>query len=265
MNKLPVRNAFIMLNPIAGQASPATIHAALERYFTYPNWAYTVHEISAHEDVAELTRAACRQGADLVVAAGGDGTVVAVANGLVKCQIPLGILPLGTGNGFARGLNIPLKMDNALELLVGEPDIKQVDALQVSDRCYVLNVSVGLSPQIMRNTKPEQKRRLGVLAYIWTLFKRWGSFRVRGYKVTVDGKPRWIIGSEILISNGTVLDSLSSLVGPPETFADNQLRGVYRYSPYSSRLSAIDLECGASPAGSHPQAVSLGGQERSEH
>ena len=97
------QKAFIVYNPKAGDKDQAAqIRPTLEKYFTSPPWTLEVYETTGKEDVAAICRDACDQGATLVVSAGGDGTVVGVANGLVQRHIPLGIIPLGTGNLLAR-------------------------------------------------------------------------------------------------------------------------------------------------------------------
>ena len=119
-----------------------------------------LYETTGKEDVAEICRAACRRGASLVIAAGGDGTLVGVANGLVNSPVPLGIVPMGTGNYLARALQMPGSLDEALEVLAGDHVVHQVDALKVGDRCFFSNISVGISPEVVRNTKSRQQEDL---------------------------------------------------------------------------------------------------------
>jgi diacylglycerol kinase family enzyme len=168
----------------------------------------------------------------LVIAAGGDGTVCAAANGLIQSRVPLGILPLGTGNGLARVLGIPLNLDQALEVLSGEHVIIGADALRVGERHFFLNVSAGISPQMMSETKSEQKKRFGRLAYVWTMIKRSSIFQLRRYQLTIDDRIQWVNASEILISNTTLLDKPPHVFGPPETLNDGRLE-VYLVTAHS--------------------------------
>ncbi len=214
---------FLVLNPASGHSRRDEIMARLESTFTAPQWLLEVYEITGSDDVAAVTRAALQRGATLVVAAGGDGTVLNVANGLINSQVPLGILPLGTGNGLARGLNIPLDLDGALNLLTGEHSVMPIDTLKVNQTYYVLDVSAGISPQLMRDTKTELKKRFGRLAYLWTALRRTNLFRVRRYRLTIDGAFYSLLATEVLISNGTMLEAPTTTIGPPETFTDKQL------------------------------------------
>ena len=158
-----------------------------------------------------------------MIAAGGDGTLVGVGNGLVNSPVPLGILPLGTGNGLARALLIPLKLDEAMDLLASDHTIMEVDALQVGERHFFLNVSVGISPEVMNDTKSEDKKQLGRLAYVMALIKRSSIFRLRRYTLTLDGRPRSIRAAEVMVSNTTLLEKPPAVFGPPETLDDAEL------------------------------------------
>ena len=81
------QKVFVVFNPKAGKEDQADeVRAALAQHFTSPGWATEIYETTGKEDedVAAICRAACEKGADLVIAAGGDGTLVGVANGLVR-------------------------------------------------------------------------------------------------------------------------------------------------------------------------------------
>ncbi len=218
------QHVFIVLNPKAGNAGQAqTIHAAVAKHFPQPAWTTDIYETTGKEDVAQICREACANGSTLVIAAGGDGTVVGVANGLIKSSVPLGIVPLGTGNDLARILEIPLDLDAALALIATDPLVIDVDALKVGDQYYLSNVSAGISPHIMNETNSAQKQRFGLLAYVWTMIKRLNLFKRRRYRLTIDGHARVVNASEVLISNTTLLQSIAQVFGPPENLNDGQL------------------------------------------
>jgi diacylglycerol kinase (ATP) len=218
------QKVFVVLNPKAGKESRAPeVRAALAHHLDAVGWKTDILETTGTEDVAALCRAACKAGATLVIAAGGDGTVLGAANGLVKSAVPLGILPLGTGNFLARALDIPLKLEEALALIVGEHAIMDVDALGVGERCFFSNVSVGMSPEAVGETKAADKKIFGRLAYVLAMFRQARIFRLRRYMLKLDGKPRLVRAAEVLISNTTLMERPPSLFGPPETLGDGQL------------------------------------------
>jgi diacylglycerol kinase (ATP) len=218
------QRVFVVFNPTAGQEGQSDeIRAALARHFVAPRWTPEIHETTGEEDVTAICRGACARGASLVIAAGGDGTLVGVANGLVYSQVPLGIIPLGTGNNLARALRIPLTLNEAVELLVSDHAVMEVDALKVGERYFFSNVSVGISAKMANETKPANKKRFGRLAYVLAMIKRSSIFRLRRYTLTLDGQPRSILAAEVLISNTTMLVKPPFLFGPPETLNDGQL------------------------------------------
>jgi YegS/Rv2252/BmrU family lipid kinase len=214
------QNMYVVLNPIAGNSSAEEIRTALEETFGDKGWTLDIYETTGEENVAELTREACKKGAGLVVAAGGDGTVAGVVNGLVNSGIPLGILPVGTGNGLARALSVPLDLENALALLIEGHEIIELDALQVGDKYYILNVSAGISAHAMRDTPPEQKRRFGMAAYAWTIAGQALGFQPRQFNLNLDGHTVRVRASEILVSNGALLKEPPFPLGPREKFND---------------------------------------------
>ena len=218
--KQKTNQLYVVLNPIAGQSDAGLLKNTLEEAFAKEGWTLDVYETTGGEDVAELTRAAIERGAELVVAAGGDGTVAGVVNGLANSGVPLGILPVGTGNGLARALGIPLGVEDALALLVGGHEIVNMDAMQVGDKYYILNVSAGISARSMQETPPEQKRRFGMLAYAWTIAKQVMGFQPRSFSLELDGHQVQVQATEVLISNGAVLKEPPFPLGPRQKFND---------------------------------------------
>ena len=95
---------FAVLNPAAGQETQESVRDALARRLGASHIPYEVHETVEGDRLGDIVRARLRDGFDLVVAAGGDGTVSGVVDGLVGSSIPLCIIPTGTGNLIAREL-----------------------------------------------------------------------------------------------------------------------------------------------------------------
>lgn len=111
------------------------------------------------EQMIATARRALEEGARLVAAGGGDGTINAVASVMVDSGVPFGVLPLGTLNHFAKDLGIPLDLDAAVRnLATGRP--VQVDVGEVNGRIFLNNSSLGLYPDIVRD-REKQQRRLG--------------------------------------------------------------------------------------------------------
>src|SRR5215213_2575445 len=149
------KRGFVVLNPSSGRADVDQLRQLLAARLEEHGWVYDIYEITGDEDVAAIVRAACRRGANLVIAAGGDGTVASVVNGVWQSRARIGIVPAGTGNLLARAMSIPNAVEPALDLIVGDHALQALDLMQIGEQVFVLDVSAGLSARAMRDTLPE--------------------------------------------------------------------------------------------------------------
>jgi diacylglycerol kinase family enzyme len=128
------------------------------------------------EDLGEdATARALREGADAVLVAGGDGTVRAVAGALVESRVPLTIVPSGTGNLFARNLELPLTDQDAAIAAAFAGDIREIDigmALltrpdgATEEHAFVVMAGIGLDAAMIANTRSQLKKTMGWVAYV---------------------------------------------------------------------------------------------------
>jgi diacylglycerol kinase family enzyme len=109
-------------------------------------------------EIRDLAKSRVQTGCFALVAAGGDGTVNAVASAVVDSECVLGILPVGTLNHFAKALEIPLDVEQAA-LTIATGKLRKVDVGEVNGRFFVNNSSIGLYPSMVRGR--EQEQRLG--------------------------------------------------------------------------------------------------------
>ncbi|MFN2386979.1 MAG: diacylglycerol kinase family protein [Thermoanaerobaculia bacterium] len=163
----------VILNASAGTAGaeklPDRLRELLGGYGEEPR----VLAAESGDDVVRLAHEEVARGARTVVAAGGDGTVNAVASVLVDTDRTLGVLPLGTLNHFARDLGIPTDLEGAARILREGP-ARAVDVGEVNGKIFLNNSSLGLYPTIVRH-REEQQERLGRSKW-FALF--WATFRV---------------------------------------------------------------------------------------
>jgi diacylglycerol kinase family enzyme len=117
-----------------------------------------------------MARAAVAAGADVVVAAGGDGTVRVVCSEMAGTGVPVGIIPAGTGNLLARNLSIPLSHEDALDAVLRGQD-RAIDVVRIGgdgldDTRFVVMAGLGLDAAIMSGAPDALKARLGWSAYV---------------------------------------------------------------------------------------------------
>lgn len=145
------RRVVVILNAASRKAEREGLQAALAAAGLDAD----VREASG-PGIAQEARAAAKAKPDAIVAAGGDGTVNAVAGAIVGTGIPLGVLPLGTLNHFARDLRVPLDLLGAARVLAeGEP--RAIDVGEVNGRLFVNNSSIGIYPEIVREREAQQE------------------------------------------------------------------------------------------------------------
>ncbi len=115
----------------------------------------------------DLAKQAAGRGDDMIIAAGGDGTINEVVNGMAGSKSVLGLLPVGTVNVFAMELGIPSKLEKAIAL-IREGHIKRLDLAEANGRSFVQLAGVGFDAQTVQNTDHNFKKALGPLSYIVT-------------------------------------------------------------------------------------------------
>lgn len=197
---------FVVLNPVAGRSQAAQVKKALAKYLASEAAnRLRIYETTGAEDVADLVRGAVANGAELVIAAGGDGTVSAVVDGLMGFSIPLGIIPTGTTNVLAQELGLPLNVERACQVLVNRPQLRAIDALEFRGRYYLLSVGTGLDALAVEGTSREGKRRIGRLAYVWSILKVVVGFQPHTFTLILDGKTKRIHAADILLANTSVV------------------------------------------------------------
>ncbi|MGC2235027.1 MAG: diacylglycerol kinase family protein [Pyrinomonadaceae bacterium] len=123
-------------------------------------------------EIVEFAEKAAKSDAEIIVAGGGDGTVSAVAEEVIKTKKTLGILPLGTLNNFSKDLQIPQDLAGAVRI-IAENYTKQIDVGEVNKRIFVNNSSIGLYPGIVR--RRERQQRLGRGKW-WSAF--WAALKI---------------------------------------------------------------------------------------
>lgn len=150
-----------------------------------------------------------------VVVSGGDGTVNMIASALLAAglDIPMGIIPTGTCNDFARSLNIPSDIKRCLDIIL-TGNISQIDAGLINDEKYCLNTCAGGNfVDVSYNTSNEFKRNFGPLAYYVTALGEFTNLKPVKLKITTDHE---MVNEEFLlflILNGKHAAGLSNLVG----------------------------------------------------
>ena len=123
---------------------------------------------------------------DVIVAAGGDGTVNAVANGIGENSRMLAVLPLGSANVLAREIGLP-RQTEALSTLISEAPARPVWPGRIGDRLFLMMAGIGFDAEVVAAVDPSLKRRIGRLAFLWAILQRLVRHRPTELYVRADG------------------------------------------------------------------------------
>jgi diacylglycerol kinase family enzyme len=179
----------VLWNPSAGSARTG-LEAHVVALFRAAGYEAQILILQKGQDPSASARAASAR-AEIVVAAGGDGTVSRVAAGVVGTSAVLGVLPIGTLNHFARDLQIPFDIERSVATIVAR-QIGRVDVGEVNDHVFVNNSSIGIYPSIV--DVRDELRRQGL--HKWPAMAL-ATFRVlrrhRGMHVTIEIGGREIV------------------------------------------------------------------------
>lgn len=225
---------FIVVNPVAGVTQPEAVREKIETTLQARDIPFEIYETKGDDNFRLVIRKAIQQGFKLIIAAGGDGTLSGVINGLVDTQIPLLILPTGTWNALAQALDIPLQIDAAIELLFQGHRIQTIDAMQVDKNYFVLSISSGVGSRTMKDVKREEKRRFGRLADLRSALVHLLEFRSHTFEVKIDGQFTKFRASELMVANSSIL-GLKMLQLDPAIRMDDGKLNVCRI--YANRVS----------------------------
>lgn len=182
--------AAVILNPVkVPDDFRTTVEAAMgEHDFAGTLWLETTEDDAG----VSMTRRAIEEKVDLVVVAGGDGTVRVVCAEMAGTAIPVAVLPAGTGNLLARNLGISLDLESALSEVLGGTE-RRIDSVQVegdelgADR-FVVMAGLGLDAAIIADAPDDLKKRVGWAAYVVSALKNL-NYPFISVEITIDDRP----------------------------------------------------------------------------
>jgi len=197
----PGSTAFIIINPVAGFTEAKALKKTCETQFHAAGWHTRFYLTKADENLTRVVNTEIASGVDLVVVCGGDGTVAAVAAGLSRSRVPMGIIPTGTWNAIAHHLRLPASPQRAIDLMTGKHSLRRLDLMNVGKTVHAMNLGVGFSAKMVTNADRAEKRSLGNLAYIKHLLKELLGLEMHHFIIEADGIIYKGRASEIFVAN----------------------------------------------------------------
>lgn len=181
-----MKSILFIINPISGKKKKDFLVDKIATLFDSSRFRVEVRFTERAGHGIELAMDAVRRKMDVVVAVGGDGTINEVASQLVNTDTALAIVPLGSGNGLARHLSIPLNPENALKLIAQRTDAPDsVDACKINHRLFFSVAGVGYDAKIAYDFNHGTER--GFMGYLKQAVKNYFSYGCQSYVISADG------------------------------------------------------------------------------
>ena len=162
---VPPRRILVVFNPAAGRARRARFEHVMTALRAH-SCVVTLKETTAPRHAESIARDSSAMDFDIIAAAGGDGTINEVVNGLVGKNMPVGLIPLGTANVLAREIGLRLTPKEIAHALAYGP-IKPIRVGRANERRFTMMAGVGFDANVVANVSLPLKKRFGPFAYVW--------------------------------------------------------------------------------------------------
>lgn len=235
------RSIHLIFNPVAGQGDADSqleqVKQCLETLGKL-----SIHRTTPEKGAKELTEKALHSGAELVVAAGGDGTVSGAAAALIHTDVPLGVIPLGTVNVFASSQGISGRIAHACEI-IQQGHLRVIDTARCKQCILLLNVCVGFEADMLLQLSRQEKNRYGRLALVIGGLRQWRQLKRFDAHLQMPERQESMRATAITIANTASAETWLAQ-GPAEIRGDDQQLAITVASPdhrWGAIATAIDL------------------------
>ena len=239
------RIAFI-INPISGNKSARKLKSTLPEYIMQTldsgQWSAVVTQTKYAGHATELARNYAAAGYSAVIAVGGDGTVNEVARGLKDTRTAMGIIPMGSGNGLARHLGIPLDVHKAVEML-NHSRVESIDYGLANDELFACTCGTGFDAVVAEKFAKSGKR--GFMTYLQNIIRLVFTYKSQTYHLTGNGMDETHKAFLITFANADQWGN-AALIAPHASLQDGQMDVMIMssYALWDSLVLAIRLFVG---------------------
>lgn len=232
----------LIVNPISGTHDKRIILAVVRRMLSDAGNDVQVMPTQYPGHAIELAKEAVSKSYDLVLAMGGDGTVNEVATGMCHTDVPMGIIPAGSGNGLARHLNIPLDVRGAVKTILTSQPLS-IDAGVMNGRMFFCTCGVGFDAEVSHDFAAQPTR--GKLQYINSTYRVFRRYKPKEYEITIDGVTTHEKALSITLCNATQYGN-NAYIAPRAAIDDGKLDVVFIHQgdTLSTLKVSVDLLAG---------------------
>lgn len=236
------KNALLIINPISGTRSKNGLENLIKNHLRPLGVDFKVKKTGGSGDAYRMASEAVEENYDMVITAGGDGTVNEVANALAFTNTTLGIIPFGSGNGLARSVGIPQDTLAALKL-IENGHILTCDRGMVNHHPFYCTFGIGFDAAV--SEKFASMKRRGRITYIRSAFREFLNYRSQAYAIVINGKVITEKALLIAVCNAPQYGN-NAYIGPKAKLTDGLLdvTVVHADNPFHTLMMSMDMFTG---------------------
>ena len=230
-----MRKLLVVINPIAGKGFAPRLLQLVGQSQLHKTYQVEMILTEGSGHALELATKACRDGFDAVVAAGGDGTVNEVASGLIGSNVALGILPAGSGNGFARPLGYAMDPIRAMAQIAFS-EKRKIDTLLINGKPGINVSGFGFDGHVAWQFNHAGKR--GLSTYTKIAIRELFSFPTIHFRLILDGKAMDQAAHMLVVANSREFGN-AAIIAPQADIADGKMDIVLVKRPPIHRVPGL--------------------------
>ncbi len=236
MLKFPIpasERYLVLLNQKAAGGQPGPLRRRIGGAMAAHGVAFDIVETKTEEEGLQVVRRAVDLGYKAVVAAGGDGTIALALRGTARTEIPVAILPFGTGNQLALNFGIPNSLEDAVRVAV-EGKVEAIDLGLFEGAHFALIAGAGLDAEVMASATAELKNKIGILAYFYSGIKHVIASKSAKYVIHADDQVVEVEAAMVLLANAGLIGAGSlpmEVMVAPRTDLQDGLLDIAVFAP----------------------------------
>ena len=236
MHEFPIPTSeryLVLLNQKAAGGQPGPLRRRIGGAMAAHGVAFDIVETKTEEEGLQVVRRAVDLGYKAVVAAGGDGTIALALRGTARTEIPVAILPFGTGNQLALNFGIPNSLEDAVRVAV-EGRVEAIDLGLFDGAHFALIAGAGLDAEVMASATAELKNKFGILAYFYSGIKHVIASKSAKYVIHADDQVVEVEAAMVLLANAGLIGAGSlpmEVMVAPRTDLQDGLLDIAVFAP----------------------------------